>query len=462
MLNLFEEIVKQASITHMDELKTDDFIRFVKNFIDLEHRNVEISEKVDGQNFSFGIDENDKFFSKTKTSAPVTDPSVYGEFSFMQGVKDFHNILANQTRTLLRIKQEVANLTGKGQFVMQIFGELLPSSETNIVKYDKEKIGNGAVVLFNVVVDGKSILQERWAKQVFDMLVRGLDNSGGWRVYNKFLVNPNKFKFEVNHLITLEDLYRKYYDILKSRKRADKATKDKAKRVIQMVMDNIKGQFLKQMVMNRKSFLGNIEPEGLILRDFSNNLLVKLVDKDSFTEANQAGSKYIKPVMVAVQATNRKIKDDIFGNADIMKNFAKVIEKSVDWAFTQKQKDPNFKVHSLNDILKVAYDDMVGEGRLKYSAKEAIKKTVSYLKEFHDIVVQNEKEMEKNKANMPESKYLISKEKMQAYKDTAKSTIAQLNAMNSSDGIRIYLTIIAFVFGKAKIRELKQQFNLNR
>ncbi len=217
MTNLFEEIVKMDSIVHFDEMNTDDFITFVRSFIDIEQRNIEISEKMDGMNFSFGVDENNKFYSKTKSSKPVTDPSVYGDFNFLQGIKDYHRILNANERFLVSVKEKIAEYQEIN--ALQVFGELLPSSETNIVKYDKDKIGKGAIVLFDVKVDGKSILRQRYSSQIFKMLVDGLDNSGGWRAYSKPLVDSSQFKFEVNHLITLESLYRKYFDIIKSRKK---------------------------------------------------------------------------------------------------------------------------------------------------------------------------------------------------------------------------------------------------
>ena len=458
---LTEDIVKMDKIIHIDEMSTDDFINFVKSFVSIENRDIEISEKIDGMNFSFGLDNNDKFYSKTKSSKPVTDPSVYGDFSFLQGIKDYHNILKSNSRILKTVKDMVGGFENNESFTLQVFGELLPSSQTNIVKYDKGKIGNGAIVLFDIKIDGKSILSKQYAKKVFNTLATQLNDKGGWKVYEKPLLNPDKFTFDIYHLITLEELYRKYFDILNSRKRADKPTKEKAKRVIQSLMDSIKRQFMKNMIMNRQSVLGNVEPEGLILRDFSNNLLVKLVDKDAFTQANQAGSQYIKEVQISVRKVNTQIKNDIFGNADIMKNFAKVIEKSVDWAFTQKQSDPNFKVQSLDDVLKVAYNDMVEEKRIKYTAPQALSKTVKYLKGLRKEIVQSMKDLESGKDDIPESKYIISKEKMESYLDATDKTVSDLQSLPKGDGIKVYLTIISFVFGPYKIRELKKQFNLS-
>lgn len=457
---LFESIVGMDKIIHLDELNTDDFIRFVKGFIDISNRNVEVSEKIDGQNFSFGLDKENKFFSKTKKSKPVTDPSAYGDFSFLKGIKDYHTILNSNIRIIRGIKDMVGKLEKNTSFDFQIFGEILPSSQTNIVKYDADKIGNGAIVLFDIKVDGVSILQRSWAKQVFTRLAKELDNKGGWRVYEKPLVNQNQFKFNINHLMTLENLYRNYFDILKSRKRADAETKKKAKRVIQALMDNIKTQFVKNMINNRKSVLGNITPEGFILRDFSNNLLIKLVDKDSFSKENTEGSRFLKEAMNSVRVTNMKLKNDIFGNADIMKNFAKVIEKAVDWAFVQQQINPKFKVKSLDDVLKVAYDDMVEERRIKYTATQAIGKSVEYLKELQKELRSSLEGLHSEKETIPPSKYTISEEKINSYIKSTEDVISKLNSLKGKDGIKVYLTLMAFVFGPAKISDLKNEFNL--
>lgn len=456
-----ESIVGMDKIVHLDEMSTDDFIKFVKGFINILDRNVEVSEKIDGQNFSFGLDIDNNFFTKTKKSRPVHDPSMYGEFSFLDGIKQYHNVLNGNKKGLLEIKSMVARLLKQDTFNFQVFCEILPSSQTNIVKYDADKIGKGAIVLFDIKIDGISILQQPWFKTVFDKLVKTFDKYGGWRVYNKPLVSQNEFQFNVNHLITLENLYRNYFDILKSRKRADSATKQKAKRVIQSLMDNIKGQFIRNMLLNRKSVLGNITPEGFILRDFSNNLLVKLVDKDSFSKENTEGSKFVKLASTHVKNTNMKIKNDIFGNADIMKNFAKVIEKAVDWAFVQKQTNPSFKVTSLDDILRVAYDDMAEEKRIKYSANQSIDKTVDYLKQLRLNLIDSLQGLNLDRDNLPESKFIISKEKIEAYISSVENTITQLNGLKGKSGIKVYLTIIAFVFGPSKIQELKQEFSLN-
>ena len=49
---------------------------------------------------------------------------------------------------------------------------------------------------------------------------------------------------------------------------------------------------------------------------------------------------------------------------------------------------------------------------------------------------------------------------MEVYLQTVDDTINQLKTLSSDNGMKIYLTIIAFTFGANKLRELKAQFNL--
>jgi len=458
---LRESIVGMDKIVHIDEMSTDEFIKFVKGFIDVSNRNIEISEKIDGQNLSFGLDDSDNFFTKTKKSRPVFDPSTYGDFSFLDGIKNYHNILVSNIKVLENIKEFAGKLDNiDTDFTFQVFCEILPTSQTNIVIYNSDTIGKGAIVLFDIKINGISILKKQYSKKLFATIVDKLDGLGGWRVYDKPLKNESDFVFDVKHLITLETVYRKYFDILTSRKHADKHIKEKAKKTIQALMNNIKQQFINKMVLNRKSILGDITPEGFILRDFSNNLLVKLVDKDSFSKENMEGSRFVKDAMTVVKNNNTSIKNDIFGNADILKNFAKVIEKTVDWAFVQKQNNSSFKVDSLNDILKVVYDDMMEENRIKYTASVAITKTVDYVQDMKNKLSDILINLKKESNTIPESKYKISFEKISAYIKSADDIIKKLNGLIGSNDMKIYLTIMTFVFGPSKISELKSQFNL--
>lgn len=449
-------------IVHLDEMKPNEFITFVKQFANISDTNIEVSEKIDGQNISFGLNTEDKFFTKTKKSKPVFDLSFYAEIDFMSSFKSFHSSFSKALKILKQAKDEVQkqNKTLTEPFDFQVFGELLPSAQTNLLKYNKEQIGEGAIVLFDVKINGDSILDESYANKIFSILLK-LNGTGGWKVYFKNIMNPNEFQFNVNHMITLETLYKKYFEVLNSRKAADKDIKQKAQSVIQSLMDNIKKQFLAKMLDNRKSMLGNIKPEGLILRDFTNKFLVKLVDKDDFSEAN----KEMHGINKAIQELNRKalmqIKSEIFGNADILKNFAKVIEKATDKFFVEKQKNPSFKFQSLDAILKVAYDDMVDEGRISLSATEAINKLIQILNiQLEDLQSLRAEWDAQDKTNTSDVTINVTNSSFDNAKNRILDVISSLESIGSSNGIKVYLTIIYFVFGPKKVDELKTHFNV--
>lgn len=459
---LMEAVVSMDKIVHMDEMKTDDFIRFVKSFVDIENRKVEISEKIDGQNFSFGFEAN-KFFTKTKKSKPVYDSAFYGDIEFMQGFKIYHKVLASAEQDLRSFKEEVSGVLNiPGLDSIQIFGELLPSAQTNALKYENDKIGEGAIVLFDIKVGGKTILKNPKAMDLFDKLTKKLDKQGGWRVYNKPLIDDSQFSFDVIHLTTLENIYIKYYDVINSRKKADKPLKTKAKQVIQSLIDNIKVQMLKRMIDNRKSILGNIKPEGLIIRDFSNGFLVKLVDKDGFSKLNQENHGVSNDIQMAVRKLRTKIKNDIFGNADILKNFAKVIEKATDSYFVKKQIDPNYKLNSLDQVLIVAYEDMVEEKRIKMKAPQACNYVIKEVKELIKTLGKIEDEWKtKDKKDLPDTVISVTDTLLTSTFTDAKDILRDLQALKSSNnGIKIYLSIMTFISGRKKINELISHFNL--
>jgi len=460
---LLEEIISMDKIIHIDEMRPEEFITFVNNFLNIKGEKVEISEKIDGQNVSFGLDKNNKFFTKTKRSKPVFDPSFYGELDFMAGFKKFHSAFSKTATKLKAIKKEIQKKDKeiKDDFDLQIFGELLPSSQTNVLKYEQEKIGTGALILFDIKIMSKSILNKSYSKSIFDKLEKLLNNVGGWKVYFKKIINPKSFKFNVRHILTLEKLYEKYFEVIKSRKKADKEIKAKAKKVIQMVMDNIKKQFVKQMLDNRKSMLGKIKPEGLIIRDFKDNFLVKLVDKDDFTEANKAMHGFNKTIQDINRIALSRIKKEIFNNADILKNFAKVIEKATDNFFVEKQKNPKYKYKSIDDILIVAYNDMIEESRITLTAKQAINKLVEIISEQLSKIKELEEEWKAfDKKDMSDTSKKVTNG---SFKNTEKRIVDIINAFKKADtknGAKIYISIISFVFGETKVKELKDHFKL--
>jgi len=432
-------------IIHMDELKPQDFISFVDAFKDPNL--LEISEKIDGQNISFGTDDTDTFFTKTKKSKPVYDIDFYGDIPFMQGIKRFHTGISERMEVYKTYKDAM-----KCSHV-QVFAELLPTAQTNTLRYADGWIGShGAAVIFDVKVDGKSVTD------MLDILSMcfGLRGSGYWQVYPKPIIEIDAF--EVRHLNLLKRLYDKYSDILVSRKKIDKELKLKAKSAIQTVMNNIKAQFISELLVGRTSMFGNITPEGLIVRDPTNNLIVKIVDKDGFTGANMEQHKVSQQIKNLHRSVLKQIKEQIFGNADILKNFSKVVEKARDNFFMKSQLDATYTYKGINDVLQVIVDDMIDENRISQSVSKTLDMMDLVLAEYRmKLDAINAKWLATSTDGLGDSVILVTDSAISREFDMHYRIKTDLSTKNWDD---VYINILHFVLGDTKIKELKDEFNV--
>jgi len=437
-------IVAMDKIAHMDELKPQNFIAFVAAFMDPNHP-LEISEKVDGQNISFGIDDADIFFTKTKKSKPVYDIDFYGDIPFMQGIKRFHTAISERM-DVYKLHKENAKA-----FNVQVFGELLPTAQTNTLQYADAFVGrHGALIIFDVKYDGVSTTDDL---DVLSMAF-GLKGSGGWQVYPKNIIEADTF--EVRHFKLLERLYKKYSDVLVSRKKVDKELKLKAKAAVQSVMNNIKSQFIKELLSEQISAFGTIPPEGLIVRDFKNNLIVKIVDKDGFTNENSSQHSISQRIKNLNRILRKNIKEQIFGNADILKNISKIIEKANDNFFVKSQIDATYTYKSIDDILQVILDDMFDEGRLFSSGQQDAMESLcaEYRREL-DII--NAEWLKMDTSDLGDSVILVTDSALSNGFDLVYKIRNKIPAVHVAI---FHLNMLPFALGEPTMRKLKDEFNV--
>ena len=448
-------IVQMDSIKHLDEIQPEIFLNIIKNIQDPD-RNIEASEKIDGQNLSFGIDKNDRFFTKTKRSQPVYDASYYDSVEYLIGFKKFHKLFESKRDFLILLRDNIANkLHINNKSDLQIFSELQASAQENTIRYDEDKIGNGAVILFDVKFNGESLLKTEFISKIFNDIIVELNDYEGWKVYLKKIFNINNLQFKLKYVDKLEYILNKYKTIITSRKKSDYILKEKVKKLINLLILNIKKQLIDQILGNNKSMLGNnVIPEGIVLRDFKNNWVTKLVDKDNFSESNQKNHQYNSLLQQILKETSRLIKNEIFGGADILKNFEKLKQKLSDELFVQKQKDSNYKFSDLNDILKIALSDMQDEGRLQLSKNDIISKIKNIItKQLEKInSLQHDLDINDN-SKLPEKVKHITTSLFSAAIKKYESLISS-ELMDNDNVENIYLLIIKFLLGENKIQQL--------
>lgn len=316
----------QEKITHLDELGRSEFGTFRKS-----DSGFEVSEKIDGQNLSFGIDADGRFFTKTKRSQPAYDADFYDGIPYLSGFRDFHrDAEANAGRYLKLVREDWGENEDAG--TIQLFAELLPYAHSNTIKYGEDFVGEGgAVVLFDFKVGGNRAAGLNPILTAFQDALA--DNLEAFRVYDKPVIDGGDGVF----------------------REAARRTSDpeKVKETVISYFDN-----------NHSSVLGADRPEGYVIRNKDTDTMVKLVDKDRFTEAN----KETHEVSNDVQAANRNFKvtvrQDVFDNADVLTNWDKTQEKVADELAVRKQRGKG-GFGSMEEIIRVLIRDMDNEDHIK-------------------------------------------------------------------------------------------------
>lgn len=452
-----DSVSHMEKIVHMDELSTKNFLLFVDNFIKDSTDTIEVSEKIDGQNFSFGRGLDGELYTKTKRSLPIKSSSEYADFFFMQGLREYHDILECNSSLLSEIYDFIKfKLDISGEFNFQVFCEIMPNSQTNIVQYASNK----SIVVFDVLLGGNSILELPTSDDILEFIACTLHDVGGWVVVVKNKVDISGFEINTKPIDDLRKLSSDNVTLLGSRKRATQQLKTEVTTQIQTIKDNIKLQFINYFVKGTVSHIGNGEPEGVIVRDFANNLVVKIVDKDSFSEINKVASENSSKVTRAITSAKSRIKKNIFFGADILKNFTKIIEKLNDYLFINKGTGNPRTFRYVHEVFDVIYNDMNTEGRIQLPCDEVKEIVTRELLALHEVILHETQLLERNKESIPMSKYIISSEKINASASFIKTIQDALSEVDDADLLPIYYSVIHFVIGNSKLHEIKNIYNI--
>ena len=468
-------ITQMDKIIHLDELPCEDFIKFLENFESAKGaEELEISEKIDGQNCSFGLDKDDTLFVKTKKSKPIYGLEFYEEVKFLGGFQKFHHILLENLTALPKIKNLVPLITKTNKdFTFQIFGELIPEAHTNTIAYDESKIKNGTLVVFDFKVDGESIL-ESLKRPVIIYMISALNKVYNWNFIYKPMITLDNFILEKDIISDYEKFYIESRDFISARKKVEyseagfdvdqsnwleksRFLKRKLREVLTQKRVAIKKIFLDSLLENRSSVIGDSKPEGIIFRDSKNNLLVKLVDKDDFVEANKVTHKFSSAIRDLSRETNKAIKHEIFNNADVLKNYKKVLEKISDDFVTKKQSSRNFQYNNIDELLLVIYNDMIEENRITLSHEEIVEQMTCLIKDKLQLVKQIQKTWDSSrKTHLSNNTIKITNNFIDEFKKNAEELIVEVMLSKSIE--KASLSMLYYLFGQKKINELDEKF----
>lgn len=322
-------------IVHVEDLDLEDFIRVVQNISKMV-----ATEKLDGVNLWFGIDEQGKLYTsragKSKSAENVYNPDDYPYFSANNGLR--------ATLAALKAREtDIKQVLTPGDTVEV---EVLYGRQPNAVTYGAggknyiafirgvegtadAKVDQLATTLANSVVGVKTKIVDTIDGEKLDLTDADLSFQfvGAQKIDSKKLadVDVNKQLGELEKFLRepakLEGYKGTNFDLITASlgsidKEARPAAKELKARLLGAVMQNfklpIKKELLSRVVHQTKPALAadDLHPdedlgvEGVVLRDPVSGDQIKLVDKDNFTTINQFNHAVRNTINALVRTTS--------------------------------------------------------------------------------------------------------------------------------------------------------------
>jgi len=337
-------------IKHIEDLKPNDLLKFLKDW-NVDKKTFLVTEKIDGNAMSFGL-ENGKFFlaSKNRTFRSASDvPELY----FMKDFRRFFELL--QEIPLYKIVESVTNEFGYAfDGTINITGEAVPTYNHNIVIYDKNKIKDGIFVIFSTIVGEKDIADMKFWKR----LSEEINKFTTVKIYSVPDVNLSDLNFSNKLIVSLEDLIKNNGNFLNKPARTEEE-----KTIKNQVLDAVKkiGSSAKQQVLQTKfnSLFGD-EYEGIVFRDSDGNL-VKVVEKDKFTQRKQQNWHFIDKLIVLQNTFKKSLKTNpgdiksslnnwLSGLSEVEKDFVSNKDKFI--TIDKKEQDTRDEISFQKSMIK--------------------------------------------------------------------------------------------------------------
>jgi hypothetical protein len=296
------EGVLTEGIKHIEDMKPKDLLNFLKLW-NVDNTKFEVNEKVDGHFFQFGI-KGGGFYSGSKTKT-VKHEKDYPSLYFYEDFVKYHKLLKKiPYKKIVDKYAKKFNIEGDTKNI-SIECEAIPSWDYNIVLYDPEKIGDGIVVLFKIIVDGVET-----PIAFHDVFAKEANKKTTIKFFSNPKVNLQQVHFEERYEVLLSKLIEKYGNLLNTpaRKPHHKKIKYQIQRIANLIGKKMKGKVLQ--VDFQRAF--GEEDEGLVLYVPDGNV-VKIVDKNQFTARKERNWKYMNDLQNAERELVKSIKIDPTG-----------------------------------------------------------------------------------------------------------------------------------------------------
>lgn len=317
-------------IGHLDDLDINEFIAIIKNIAEQE-----ISEKIDGSNLAFGVDDDGKFYTtrgaKNKHAKLVYSAKDYPNFSTFNGFRAAHAALETQVDTIKKILQP-----GDSIEIEVVFGDqpnavaygkdgknyvlfLRPLAETKREVFNDliSKLKNTQASIDSEIIlstDGEKLSSESRRQTFIFSIPQKIDAmSIKTTQVDKQIAKLEKFlssKSEIKNLTNLQLLSTSLSSI-KTDQRQE--VKDKKADLLSSLKTNfilpIKQELLNSFFSKLNSTINSDEGndigiEGVVLLDPKTGNQVKIVDKDTYSTVNQFNHAIRAQILGVVRSTD--------------------------------------------------------------------------------------------------------------------------------------------------------------
>lgn len=421
-------VTQMSKIKHVDELNNDEFESFVEQLKNGGiKKKFEITEKIDGQNLSFGLDEFGKMYTKTKNSEPNYQSFEYKKIPYLEGFKELHNDLSKNKDILEGIQNHIEKELDDKNFYIQIFSELLYYDRTNLIKYKEgKKVYFIEVVLIDSnTPDNQDVLDSNTINtdsNIVDYIIKKLNRIENWE-FKKLPV------IDVNNDIDVELNYS-----------GQLTNEDKC---------NWKKKIIYQ-ILNRDD-----NKEGLVFRNKDTNKRYKLVDKDRFSEQNKKSQKTASDIKQLNRWLNNKIRKKVLSNSDIVSDFKKLKEKLADYLLLIKHASGQEKFYNLQSILEVISEDVMDEVDVSLDEEYINKLYNKYTDKLENIQIEYEKKLKKEQSKLVKK---VSEFKIKnAYEKIYPLRKLSFGFNNKSDK-KVVMSLLKVVLYGYKLEKIKEEF----
>ena len=294
----------QKSIPHIDDLRPEQFIAFLKKYQD-EPLRLEISEKVDGSaRVSFGVGSG-HIWTQGKHGSRKASSNQYPESQMFKALKMCHKALESKAQAIIAQWPE-----GVEFMVAEVLYTRIPNS----IEYGPN------VLMIHGVESAQGSLDDKAAKNAANAVIQAAggtltDGSEPWKFEYKREISPNDVAIDIRK--EYDTLGQLYQDLVKKPRDRDATAQFKK------IQKQVKEKLIK-MLRSQKSVYGpeGGDVEGIVFRDLDSGTMVKLVDKDFFTSLNTFLWHYRQMLDKGVMAGGER-------KTGVMQGFHKVVADDV-------------------------------------------------------------------------------------------------------------------------------------